>query len=160
MGVKDIFGVNWTGALLHRILAAKQPGFAGILSTLHAGDRLIAVHMGMRSHSVWHYWFPTYDREASKFSPGIILLLRMAEAAQGLGVRSIDLGKGETLYKDRLASDAVALIEGRISLPSLASSLFQFRQASERWIRCTPFGKFARYPGHIVKRTEKWLRFR
>jgi hypothetical protein len=84
----------------------------------------------------------------------------MAEAAQGLGVRSIDLGKGETLYKDRLASDAVALIEGRISLPSLASSLFQFRQASERWIRCTPFGKFARYPGHIVKRTEKWLRFR
>ena len=32
----------------------------------------------IRSSSVWHSWFPAYNRELSKYSPGLMLLLELA----------------------------------------------------------------------------------
>jgi CelD/BcsL family acetyltransferase involved in cellulose biosynthesis len=160
MKVNDVFGVEWTKALLREVLRRQSAGFAGMLSTLHVGDALVAVHMGMRSRTVWHYWFPTYDRDMGKFSPGIILLLRMAQAAPDLGLTTIDLGKGSTMYKDRLSTGSVQITEGCVQLPSLATSLGQLRRSSEEWVRRSPFFGAARIPGRFVKRAEKWLRFR
>lgn len=160
MGVNDVFAADWTRELLAHILPKQSPGFAGMLSTLHVGDALVAVHMGMRSRTLWHYWFPTFDREMGKFSPGIILLLRMAAAAPELGLTTIDLGKGATMYKDRLASGVVPIAEGCVEVPSLSSTLRLWRRSSEAWIRESPFYGAARLPGRFVKRAEKWLRFR
>jgi CelD/BcsL family acetyltransferase involved in cellulose biosynthesis len=160
MKVNDVLGASWTRELLREILKSQSAGFAGMLSTLHVGDTLIAVHMGMRSRTVWHYWFPTFDREMAKFSPGIILLLRMAQAATGVGLSSIDLGKGSTMYKDRLATGGIKISEGSVEIPSVSTSLLQFRRASENWIRQSPFLTVAKIPGKLVKRAERWLRFR
>jgi CelD/BcsL family acetyltransferase involved in cellulose biosynthesis len=115
-GHEDIFRLSWTRGLLEAIRETKADGFAGILSTLYAGDRLIAGHFGMRSRSSWHYWFPAYDPEFSKYSPGLILILKMAESASGMGLRTIDLGTGALLYKDRLATGAVDLAAGSMEL--------------------------------------------
>lgn len=106
-----------TSALLRNIHSMQSDSFAGILSTLHAGDRLIAGHFGMRSQDSWHYWFPSYDAEFSKYSPGLILILKMARSAAGLGVRMIDLGGGRSQYKDRLANSNATLFAGSIESP-------------------------------------------
>jgi CelD/BcsL family acetyltransferase involved in cellulose biosynthesis len=89
-----------------------------MLSLLYAGKQLVAGHLGMRSRTVWHYWFPAYDRQFAKFSPGLILLLKMAQEAEELGLRCIDLGTGLTLYKRRLMNAAVSVAEGSVERSS------------------------------------------
>ena len=68
----NVFAFPWTRALLDRIFACRGEAFAGELSALYAGDRLAAVHFGMRSYGVLHLWFPSYDADLAKFSPGLI----------------------------------------------------------------------------------------
>ncbi len=116
-GWKDLFACGWARALVERIQAVQNPGFAGMLSVLYAGPRLVAGHMGMRSSTVWHYWFPAYDRLFAKYSPGLVLLLKMAQTAEELGLQSIDLGTGITLYKRRLMNAVVSVAEGSVERP-------------------------------------------
>jgi CelD/BcsL family acetyltransferase involved in cellulose biosynthesis len=111
-GALDPFARDWVVALLERIHAAQEPGFAGMLSTLWAGDTLLAAHLGMRAHGLLHYWFPTYDPAQARLAPGRILLLEMIRHAAASGIVAIDLGAGEEGYKRRFANAAVPLAAG------------------------------------------------
>jgi CelD/BcsL family acetyltransferase involved in cellulose biosynthesis len=127
-GLTDAFGVAWTGQLVRRLMEIEAPGFAGTCSVLRAGDEIVAVHAGMRSRRVLHWWFPTYDARYAAYSPGMILLLRMAAA---LGDGKIDLGKGDTRYKRSLMTGAAPLREGCVELPSLAATARRLRRLAE-----------------------------
>jgi CelD/BcsL family acetyltransferase involved in cellulose biosynthesis len=117
-GNEDLFRIDWVRGVVERVHAAQTDSFAGALSVLFAGERLVAGHLGMRSASVWHYWFPAYDPEFSKYSPGILLLLKLAEHAAATCGALIDLGKGMSLYKERLMNRAVVVGAGSVELPS------------------------------------------
>jgi hypothetical protein len=97
--------------------------FSGVLSALYVGNRLAAVHLGMRSFGVLHFWFPAYDPELGKYSPGLVLLVEMARAAAALGIRRIDLGRGNERYKRSLMSGAIPLAEGAVDLRPAAALL-------------------------------------
>ena len=99
---------------LQRIHATDTAHFCGTLSLLYAGDQMVAGHFGMRAGTVWHYWFPAYDPDYAKYSPGFLLLLKMVQAASGLGVTTIDLGQGMTFYKERLKNGCVPIAEGSV----------------------------------------------
>jgi len=113
-GWRDLFALKWGRSLVQRIHASQSEGCAGRLSLLFAGDRLVAGHIGMRSQTVWHYWFPAYEPRFAKYSPGLILLLKMAAEAPVLGLNTIDLGTGISLYKDRLMNASVSVAEGSV----------------------------------------------
>src|SRR5206468_1304391 len=117
----DLFARDWPRRIVGRIHQTQAEDCAGILSILYAGNRLLAGHIGMRSRTVWHYWFPAYDTEFAKYSPGLLLLLKMAEHASALGLHVIDLGMGTSLYKDRLANRSVALASGSVEILSFLS---------------------------------------
>jgi CelD/BcsL family acetyltransferase involved in cellulose biosynthesis len=119
-GAVDIFAYPWVREVVRRIHATRSRGFAGVLSMLFVSDEAVAAHLGLRSQTVWHYWLPAYDRRFSRYSPGLILLLKMAEAAPGLGLGQIDLGKGDALYKSRLANASVELSEGAVAASQVA----------------------------------------
>src|SRR5688572_6063300 len=123
-GLTDAFGVPWTRALLQEVMR----GPLGACSVLRAGGEIVAVHAGMRSKSVLHWWFPTYDPRYAAYSPGIILLLRIAAA---LGSGKIDLGKGDARYKRSLMTGAAPLREGCVELPSLAAAARRLRRRAE-----------------------------
>lgn len=159
-GLPDLFSYAWTVELLSRIRRTASPDFAGLLSTLYAGDRLVAAHFGMRSRTVWHYWFPAYDEEFGKYSPGLVLLLLMAEEAPGLGITTIDLGKGPALYKDRLANGEIALGQGRVELPSAATALHRMGRRTESWLRRSRLFPVARVPGRMVRELARKQRLR
>jgi CelD/BcsL family acetyltransferase involved in cellulose biosynthesis len=148
----DLFGSDWICSLLERIHAAQTTGFAGMLSLLFAGERLIAGHFGMRSRTIWHYWFPAYDKEMARFSPGLILLLKMAERANSLGLTMIDLGMGKSLYKERLMNRAALLASGSVA----PSSWVAFRRGTRRRLRA----RIVNSPllGGPARRTLNWLR--
>ena len=131
-GKRDLFAPGWIREAVDRIFATHADGCSGMLSLLYAGDRLVAGHFGMRSRQVWHYWFPSYDPEAAKYSPGLILLLKMAEHAPAIGVQIIDLGKGISLYKERLMNASALVASGSVELPSWLASV---RRSAERNLR-------------------------
>jgi CelD/BcsL family acetyltransferase involved in cellulose biosynthesis len=159
-GLTDVFAVPWTVQLLEKLLNTQSHDFAGMLSTLYAGDRLIAAHFGMRSRFVLHYWYPAYDREFQRYSPGMILLLKMAEAVPSMGIRKIDMAKGDSMYKQRLTSGTTVLAEGAVEIPSLTVAIRRLRRNAELWVRDTPFERVARIPGRTLRRMERELRFR
>ena len=137
-GIDDNFRHAWIRSFVERLPEIDTPQFAGMLSGLWAGDRLLAVHLGMRSSSTWHYWLTTYDRELAKYSPGLSLLWQMAQTAPSLGLARIDLGKGAADYKDRFANASVPLLEGHVDRSIALRGLRAGQRALAAWIRRTP----------------------
>src|SRR5262249_44185494 len=122
-GVTDVFAFPWTVRLLERILREPSPHFSALLSTLRIDGRLAAVHFGLRSGEVLHYWFPAYDVEFAQYSPGLILLVELLKAAPSLGIRRLDLGPRNTDFKSSVANGRTFVAEGsavRSSLVGLA----------------------------------------
>jgi CelD/BcsL family acetyltransferase involved in cellulose biosynthesis len=150
-GVADLFELNWFRQVVEGIHQTQTDAFGGRLSLLYAGDKLVAGHMGMRAGPVWHYWFPAYDPAYARYSPGLILLLKLAQHAAEQGVRIIDLGKGMNPYKIRLMNSSVTLVVGAAELPSL----LRFRRACDRglrrWVKETGLAKPIRAIWHWGK---------
>lgn len=156
----DAFAVSWTGELLDRIAQTQTEAFAGVCSVLRAGDQVVSVHMGMRSRGELHYWFPAYDPVFAKYSTGIILLLRVAEAMAGLDVRSIDLGKGETQYKQRLMSGSRELLEGFVERPSMLAQTRQLQRMAEAYEVRGKLPELMRLPLRAVRRIKRMQKYR
>jgi CelD/BcsL family acetyltransferase involved in cellulose biosynthesis len=133
--VRDIFAATWVRKTVEQIHGIQSPKFSGVLSLLYAGDRLIAGHFGMRTSQIWHYWFPSYDPNYSRYSPGFTLLLKMAEAAPSLGIKTIDLGKGISSYKERLRNGYVMVADGSVEPSSLLKIGRQLKKHSRSALR-------------------------
>jgi CelD/BcsL family acetyltransferase involved in cellulose biosynthesis len=159
-GLVDAFRFPWTVELLERILSMQSGTFGGVLSALYANDRLAAVHMGMRSRTVWHYWFAGYAPEFSRYSPSLLLFAEMARCAESMGLKAIDMGKGPEEYKNLFATSAVLLTEGCVELPSLARTLRVARKTAEDWVRNSPLFPIVRAPGHLLRNLETRNLFR
>lgn len=126
-------------AALETLRATKAEGFAGVLSALYAGDTLIAVHFGIRSRTVWHWWFPTYNPDLpSRYAPGMLLLLNMARSAPELGAQTIDLGKGVADYKVKFRTGALTVASGSVDVPCLSNLPRIVRRNTLNFIRNTP----------------------
>ena len=158
--LQDAFAVPWTGGLLNRIAETQTVNFAGVCSVLRAGDRIVAIHMGMRSAQVLHYWFPAYDPEFAKFSAGIILLLRMAEALADMGVRTIDLGEGKSQYKERLMTGEAPLQKGSVELHSLLATVRRMQRMAEAWTARPGMPAISSLPFRAIRRVERTLKYR
>jgi CelD/BcsL family acetyltransferase involved in cellulose biosynthesis len=155
----DCFSFHWTRLLLERIQATQKPGFSGVMSTLHIGDNLVAVHMGMRSEKVLHWWFPAYDPAFRKLSPGLMLLTLLSKAAAERDIRQIDLGPGPEPYKKLVANSEQALARGFVSyrvLPTLSRLA-----ADDLDLVATrlPLGHYGTWPGRLIRRLQqaRWL---
>lgn len=129
-GVADVLAASWIRDALASVQTTRTDGFAGLLSCLYVEDRLIAAHLGIRSRSVWHWWFPAYDDEVGRYSPGLILFLHMIGASPGMGIQTIDLGKGEERYKKSLMTGAVPIAAGTARVRSAVSAAWTVGRAS------------------------------
>lgn len=114
-GRSDRFAHPWINELVQQLFHTRSEPFAGILSVLYAGGRPIAAHFGLRTERVLACWFPAYDPAYSKYSPGLILHLRMAEAAAADGIAYLDLGRGQKEYKDSLKTRELMVSEGWVT---------------------------------------------
>lgn len=137
-GLVDIFAFPWTVSLLERIRAARSPEFRGQFSALYLGDQLAALHFGMSSRGVLHYWFPTYVPELSHYAPGILLLMQLAKNCAANDLRRIELGKGDTHFKTSLASGAEDVSDGSVDLRCLSRSVRRRWWLTKRWIKESP----------------------
>jgi CelD/BcsL family acetyltransferase involved in cellulose biosynthesis len=137
-GLVDQFAIAWNVALIEHIHGTTGPHFGGALSVLRAGDRVAAVAFGMRSRDTWHYWFPTYDRALAPYSPGVTLLLRITQEAARRGMRVVDLGKDDAVYKARFRTGVIEVAEGQVVPSSSIAALVRFQTGCVALARQTP----------------------
>ncbi|TFZ00181.1 GNAT family N-acetyltransferase [Ramlibacter humi] len=140
-GEADLFATAWKRELVERIRAIDREDFGGRLSTLHAGDTLLAAHFGMHTPQVWHWWFPVYNREFAPLSPGLVMLVETARAAAGEGHRLLDLGKGDEPYKSQMADTAMPLVEGLAARPTALTAARHLRKRVGAWLRTSRWAR-------------------
>ncbi|MDR6981059.1 CelD/BcsL family acetyltransferase involved in cellulose biosynthesis [Streptomyces sp. 3330] len=131
-GRRDRFAQEWITRLVRVLSETRAPECSGTLSVLYAGDRPIAAHFGLRSSTVLACWFPAYETEFAKFSPGLVLHLRMAESAAAEGIGLLDLGRGAAEYKDALKTGELPVYEGAWSRPGVGAALHRLSREPSR----------------------------
>lgn len=156
-GYADVFGIPWVRRVLEGVHATQTPRFAGVLSVLYAGERVAAVHMGLRSRWLWHAWLTSYAPEFARYSPGLMLLLKMAEAAPTLGVQAIELGGGQYPYKERFANSSIRVAAGTVDRIPMMTIARRCRESGEDWIRRS---RMVRPPARAIFRMYRRVRHR
>ncbi len=150
----DVFEVEWVVRLLDQLRTTNENGFAGWLSVLYAGDRLVAVHFGLRYHHVVSSWIPTYDERYARYSPGLILHVELVRRAAAENVTHIDLGRGLNQLKTRLSNGSAHLAIGSVELRPI------HRVARRAWYRARDVvhaSPFRARPMRIYRRVRNWV---
>jgi CelD/BcsL family acetyltransferase involved in cellulose biosynthesis len=159
--VTSVFAFPWVVALIEHLLSAPAGGdFQGILSALYIGDKLVAAHFGIRSRRVLHWWFPAYDPELGKYSPGAQLLLELTREAAERGVERIDLGEGDESYKLSFMTGATALAVGSVDTRPAARAARKLWHHTKRWVRQSPFRAPAAVPWRFIRNMRDKVQFR
>ncbi len=148
-----------TRALLERIFCCRGEAFAGMLSALYAGDRLVAAHFGMYSYGVLHFWFPSYDPAFAKFSPGAVRDLELMKFLAARGGRRLDFGKGMDQHKKYFMSEASQVAVGSVDLRSLARTVRREWHRVYQWARESSLRRPARVPARVLYHIREWLAF-
>lgn len=113
-GTWDRFAVPWISEALALLARSRDPTCTGLLTSVRAGEHLVAAHFGLLGTDRLSWWFPTYNAEFGRYSPGLILLLDVIAEAARRGVRMVDLGRGEHGYKLRATSRYYEVAEGEV----------------------------------------------
>lgn len=111
-GAADSLRERWKRNTLARLLAYRFDTCQGVLSSLYAGDTWIASHFGIMGNGILHMWFPVYNQDYAKYSPGRLLLHGIIESCREGGFATIDRGEGDTPIKREIANEEYQLYRG------------------------------------------------
>ncbi|GGL68042.1 cellulose biosynthesis protein CelD [Streptomyces fumigatiscleroticus] len=141
-GRRDRFAQEWITGLVELLGESEEAECRGVLSVLYAAGRPVAAHFGLRSRTVLSWWFPAYDRAYGKYSPGLVLHLRMLRAAAAEGIRMVDLGSGPARYKESLKTRDLLVHEGAVVCPGPGGAAYRLgrepARAARRFVRNRP----------------------
>jgi CelD/BcsL family acetyltransferase involved in cellulose biosynthesis len=154
-GLTDVFSFGWTRSLLDKLRQHRGREFSAPLSVLRAGDKVAAACLSLRSRDVLHSWFTVYNPELASYSPGMSLFVRLAEEAEQLGLRTIDLGRGEERYKWSLANGSVEVCEGSVSRRSLGTLLRSGWRQTRDWVNRSPLATTTK----LLKPVREWIAY-
>ena len=159
-GTYDVFDCGWTLQLLYSIAENSNQEFGLQFAYLKIKDQLIACELFLIDGDYAHSWFPAYDADFAKYSPGHILTMKIIEKLAAIGVTTLDFGIGYEKYKESLATQGDLCLEGAYSShapmakaiielatsisPELAAILSRYRNSIYRRRRiitaCEPTG--------------------
>lgn len=113
-------------------------GVRGVLSTLRAGDRVLAWHWGLRAGPTVVSVVPAYDPAASRWSPGTVLMIDLLERLAAEGVERVVLGQGIDQTKRRLMTHTEPLATGWVETSALSAGIHR------AWDRLVPVARSVR----------------
>jgi CelD/BcsL family acetyltransferase involved in cellulose biosynthesis len=129
----DRFARPWVVGLLDALHATRSGHVNGVLSATYAGGQPVAAQFGLRSEHIFAGWFTAYDPRFSRYSPGLIQFMQMAESFAAAGVHAVDLGEGAATYKERLKTYDIFVASGVVTGRSLLAAAHRAsRNAAER----------------------------
>ncbi|ESQ77407.1 hypothetical protein AEYBE204_18005 [Asticcacaulis sp. YBE204] len=122
-GMHDVFGCGWTLKLLSELARRQDEGFGLRVGVLREGNHLVAAEICLMRGDYIHFWFPAYAEAYHRYSPGIILALKIMEHGAGMGVTRVDFGAGGESYKHTMTSPAQTCLEGVVTARPLLLSV-------------------------------------
>lgn len=134
-GQHDVFTSPWTMGFIRDLADRGSADFGLRFAVLRAGGRVVAAELGLRSGDAYHLWFPVYEPEFSRYSPGALMTLETIRAAAEQGIASVDFGPWGEAYKTDFAEPGIAVAEGETSVDGLSRSA---RDAAHRALALTP----------------------
>lgn len=140
----DILGVPWASDVLREIHRIREPNFRGVLSALWAGDELIGCHFGMLTKGILHYWFPVYDPQYHRYSPGTEMLMQSAKSACDSGIRKLDLGYGDDAYKFKFCNAHEPVAFGLVNFNSFSRIVAKQRYTFRNQLKQIPMKPLAK----------------
>lgn len=156
----DCFRPAWVLPLLNRILHTRGETFRPMLSAMYVGDELGAINFGLRSGHVLHGWITSFNPKFRRFSPGLMLIVELAKAADSLGISRIDMGRGEESFKRNFCSGATRVAEGAVDRRLVAGAAQHSWVRAKQLMRGTPLGTPAkrllqrmRYANGVLKQS-------
>jgi CelD/BcsL family acetyltransferase involved in cellulose biosynthesis len=153
-GLVDVFSLGWTESVFEAVLSKPGPSFSGSLSTLYAGDVLAAVHLGLHTSRVLHWWYPSYNRELKRYSPGLILLLKCLEHVSEHGFERLDFGKDSSEMKMSFMTGDSPVAEGSVALSSVSRAVRKGYLRTRERVRSSP----VRRPlGRVYRSLRSWI---
>jgi CelD/BcsL family acetyltransferase involved in cellulose biosynthesis len=150
-GKLDVLDIGWVRSVLTALHQGESGEFGGLTASLWFGDRLAAVEFGLAAGGVYHSWFPAYDPELARFSPGLLLMQGIFRRAHEHGIERIDLGAGGGHYKKYYRSYEVPLGQGRALRPGLAALGIRSWELAEAAARIMP-ARLADIPVRLRRR--------
>ena len=156
-GAFNAFEAGWATGLIDELFHTDEPEFGGVLSALWAGDKLIAAHFGIRSKSLLHCWFPAYDPAYARFSPGQILMQKMAEHAADLGVTLIEFGPGDYRFKQSFSNYEIGVAKAFVGRRSLVNTGFAMRLHIQKMAEQLPLGAMSVWPRKAFNHVDRFV---
>lgn len=150
-GKLNVFGIDWVRDALAAFRDSRDPAFGGLTASLWFGDRLAAVEFGLKAGGIYHSWFPAYDPDLARYSPGLLLLHGLFEQAPGAGIDRVDLGRGGEHYKKYYTSYEVPLDQGRVLVPGMAAAGIRSWELAEKAASIMP-DRLAELPVRLRRR--------
>ncbi|MDA1016274.1 MAG: GNAT family N-acetyltransferase [Planctomycetota bacterium] len=154
----DCFRPAWIRPLLNRLLHTHGEAFRPMLSAMYVGDELAAINFGLRNGPVLHGWITAFNPKYQKFSPGLMLMVKLAQAAESLGISRIDMGRGDESFKRTFCSGVTRVAEGAVDRRLVAGAMKHSWVWAKKLLRGTPLREPAerliqrlRYTGGILK---------
>lgn len=159
-GFTDVFSFPWTVELLQNLLKHPRPGLSAVQSVVWKDDQPVAIQYHLRSRHILHAWFPAYDHDYAKYSPGLMVMIMIAQHAPEYGIAKLDLGKGDEQYKWSLASSSTTVAEGTAGNGSPALWLLNGWRRGRDWVNNSPLQGAAAVPLRMLKPLRAWFAFR
>jgi len=128
-GIADKFAQPWFVEIIDRLFATTTDTFSGVLSMVYVDDEPVAGHFGLRSSRAMAYWFPAFDTDYGRYSPGLFMNLLLAEAAAADGMEHVDLGTGPEEYKRWFRTGELTVGQGWVARPSATAALFSAKRS-------------------------------
>jgi hypothetical protein len=94
-GLKDMFADPLNVEMFRQLHQKKVV----VVSSLSAGDTLVAVHFGGLADNRHYWWVPAYDPAQSKYSPGRLMLEAILEESYRAKHSEFDFLIGDEAYK-------------------------------------------------------------
>ena len=140
----DILGVQWAADLLRELQNVKQPNFRGILQTMWAGDELVCVHFGMLTDKTLHYWFPIFDHQYARYSPGTEMMMRVAQEGCEQGIEKLDLGYGDDPWKFKFCNGNTQVLYGQVNFNPIELKVARTRYVVRHKLKQMPMKPLAK----------------
>jgi CelD/BcsL family acetyltransferase involved in cellulose biosynthesis len=136
-GARQTFSDPAARNIVEELAVTSNEDCGGLVTTLRAGERIVAIYAHLTCPAVLSAWFTAYDHDMAKFSPGKLAMLALAEEAARRDITRLELGAGQDSYKSRLtnasywaAGGAVWAIPGERAARGLYRRLHQERKES------------------------------
>jgi CelD/BcsL family acetyltransferase involved in cellulose biosynthesis len=122
--------------------ALASGGRAIDIHALESDDEMIAMFAGVADGGRYSMMFNTYTlSEASKYSPGLILMRSIVDHYADRGYRRLDLGIGSDDYKKMFCKDLEPVVDGFIALSprgSIAAAALSSLGRAKRMVKQNP----------------------